>query len=101
MGEKLIDGREIVCPMGRTGHCGTGVLCTVEGTVLEVSGPQSDPRSIEQFCTKDCVACPTYQMFAEFRTNQLDTAERVRKALDGQEDSDAEILEEIGALEEK
>ena len=79
--------------MGRTGHCGGGVLCTVEGSVLEKDGPASDPVSIEKFCTGDHVACPSFQMFNEFRANQLETSERMRKALDGQEDSDNEILE--------
>lgn len=100
MAERLNDGRLIQCPMGRSGHCGAGVTCTVEDHVLEKDGPASDPASIERFCTGDHLACPSFQMFTEFRTNQLETSERVQKALAGQEDKDNEILEPFG-LEEK
>lgn len=54
---RLIENDDIVCPAGRAVGAGRGVLCGVEGHVLEVT----EGLSIERFCAGDYKQCPSWR----------------------------------------
>ena len=73
---RLIDDDDVVCPAGCPARAGTGVLCRIEGEVID---GRRNPATIARYCTGDNRACPTWQADKEAvwagRRGALDRAE--------------------------
>ncbi len=55
---RLIDDADVVCPAGCAARAGTGVMCRVEGDVIDA---RANPTSVARFCLGDNRTCPSWQ----------------------------------------
>lgn len=59
---RLIDPADVVCPAGCPARAGSGVLCRIEGGVIDA---RTNPYSLRDFCLGDYQACPTWRVARE------------------------------------
>lgn len=54
---RLIDAEDITCPAGCPARAGSGVLCRIEGEVID---GRMNPSSLMSFCLGAYKTCPTW-----------------------------------------
>ena len=99
--KKLYTGKKITCPMGRSGLCGSGVLCRVENNILQLKGPTSDERHINQHCTDNFKACYSYKAYKETGMTQYDSHKAMQEQAAKRKDYRNEQLEPYMAVEDQ
>jgi hypothetical protein len=55
---RLIDQADVICPAGCVARAGGGVLCRIEGDVIDA---RLNPLSVGDFCLGDYQSCPTWR----------------------------------------
>lgn len=66
---RLIDPSDVRCPAGCPALAGEGVLCRIEGDVIDA---RRNPSTVTGYCTGNHQACPTWQADKEAHWQKMD-----------------------------